>query len=109
MSIEITVEQEQIDAYEETAREFLRGVFDLDYGKVMLTDGSSLSDFFPSGLSLTNEEIQNTAYSELVARWDRWVVERVRQRYGLEGVYVTMPLIALFEAIQQPKDSEVLH
>lgn len=107
--MELTVEQDEIDGHAELAREFLRDVFSMDMDKVLLTDSSDLADFFPSGMELSDHDIAVTPYPELVKRWDCWVVERIRQRYGIEAVYATMPLLDLFKAIEAHRRSPCLH
>lgn len=105
----VVAEQDAIDQYDSVAREFLREIFSLDSSRVLLTDESRISDFFPSGMSLSDEALQHSSYTELLQRWDVWVVERIRQCYGIEAVYAAMPLVTLFGAIEAARAPQVLH
>ena len=46
----VLADQDRIDAYEDTAREFFRSVLDMDYGECVVTDERRLSDFSSYGL-----------------------------------------------------------
>jgi len=105
----VVAEQDDVTRHRCIAKEFLASVLGLDADKVLLTDESQLSDFFPSGLGLTKQELEALSYQELLQRWDRWVVERVRQQFAVQDVYATMPLTALFEVIEDSRKPPAVH
>ena len=100
----VLADQDSIESYEGTAREFFRSVLDVDYGECVVTDESRLSDFSSCGLpdSLGNEAKE---LKELYAAWNAWVVPVICERYGLEAneVSPTILLVELFEKIEQQR------
>lgn len=97
----LVVEQDEIEAYADLAKDVLHNIFGLDSNKALLTDATALSDFFPAGLALSREDIDQAPYAALLERWDRQVVERVRQRYALDEVHAQMRLLELLRAIRE--------
>lgn len=102
MKRNVLAAQDRIDAFEHTAREFLRAVLALDYGECIVTDESRLSDFASCGLP---EDIADSAQGlkELYAAWDDWVVPVICGRYRLEQISPTILLVELFELIERQR------
>ena len=100
----VLADQDRIESYDGTAREFFRAVLDMDYDECMVTDESRLSDFSSCGLpdGLGDEA---KGLEELYAVWDAWVVPVICERYGLEAADVspTILLVELFEKIEQQR------
>lgn len=98
----VLAEEDRIESYEGTAREFFRSVLDMDYGACVVTDESRLSDFSSCGLpdSLGDEA---NGLKKLYAVWDAWVVPLICERYGLEANEMSpnILLVELFEKIEQ--------
>jgi hypothetical protein len=100
----VLADQDRIESYDGTAREFFRAVLDMDYDECMVTDESRLSDFSSCGLpdGLGDEA---KGLKELYAVWDAWVVPVICERYGLEAadVSLTILLVELFEKIEKQR------
>jgi hypothetical protein len=102
----ITIQQEQIDAYEETARRFLREVFDMDFESCLLTDLSQLSDF--AGTGLPPERASGAqSLAALYDAWDAWVTDTIQTRYRLEQVSPRIHLVELFARIEERAAQQV--
>ena len=101
----VLADQDRIDAYEDTAREFFRSVLDMDYGECVVTDESRLSDFsscgLPDGLGDAAKGLK-----ELYAAWDDWVVPVICERYDIEAkdVSPTILFVELFEKIERQRE-----
>jgi hypothetical protein len=93
-----------VDLYERTAREFLREILGLSYDECLITDESNLSDFSACGLP---EELSGNAGSlqELYQRWDKWVVPRVCERYGIASFATNIRMTALWARIEAARHS----
>lgn len=65
----LVVEQDEIEAYADLAKDVLPNIFGLDSNKALLTDATALSDFFPAGLALSREDIDQAPYAALLERW----------------------------------------
>ena len=94
--------QDRIDAYERTAREFMREILDINYDECLVTDESRLSDF--SGCGIPDEIGEGlTEMRALYDAWDAWVVPVICTRYGLvtSELQTTVRLVDLFEQIEQ--------
>ena len=100
----VLADQDRIESYEDTAREFFRAVLEMNYDECVVTDESRLSDFssygLPDGLGDDAKELK-----ELYAVWDAWVVPVICARYGLAAndVSPTILLVELFESIEQQR------
>ena len=90
--------RDRIDAFEELANDFVREVLCLPWA--MMTDESALSDFSGCGLDDRDDldGLDNEAHR---AFWDKWVVERVCDRYRIESFPVTIYMVQLFERIER--------
>ena len=104
----VLADQDRIDLYEGTAREFFQAVLDMASTECVVTDESRLSDFSSCGLpdNLGNEA---KGLKELYAVWDAWVVPVICDRYDLEAKYLqpTILLVELFEKIEQQRSRRV--
>jgi hypothetical protein len=103
----IQIDQCQIDAFQSISVAFLQVVLALDRDKVMLTDLSDLSDFcysgdLPAGLLDTGR-----APRELVATWDKWVITRVQEHYGITLTTTMVNLVWLFNQIELSQTAQV--
>jgi hypothetical protein len=104
----VVADQERIDAYADTAREFFRNVLDIEFDECLVTDESRLSDFSSCGLpDQLGDEAQGL--KELYAAWDEWVTPVICERYGLAVTEVspTLLLVELFEKIEQQQTRQL--
>ena len=81
--------QDGIDQFDALAREFLPAILGHDFDEVMITDESSLSDF--SGFRETREEFD---------AWERKVLQRIEDRYGVRPLDSGIHLVDLFRDIE---------
>jgi hypothetical protein len=89
-----------LDQYEFQAEEFLREMFDLEGG--MFTDLTEISDF--CGRGLTTEQMDSTdSYNALCTLWDAYIIDRIKQRYGIELDRTNILLTEVLEQIQSKK------
>ena len=90
--------RDRIDAFEELANDFVREVLGLPWA--MMTNESALSDFSGCGLDDRDDLgwLDDEAHR---AFWDKWVVERVCDRYRIESFPVTIYMVQLFERIER--------
>lgn len=99
--------QDEVDAFESTARKFLADILEMSFDSVLLTDLSSLSDFCPNGVddaTFTPE----MSWSQVRKAWTPQIIEKVRERYGIADVDVDEPLVALFRRIEAAEAAPVL-
>ena len=82
-------DQDGIDQFEDLAREFLPTILGQDCDETIITDESSLSDFC-GGLE-TREEFD---------AWERKVLQRIEDRYGLRPSESAIHLVDLFRDIE---------
>lgn len=90
--------RDRINAYEALANEFVREILGLPWA--LMTDESALLDFSGCGLDAQDdlEVLDDEAYR---AFWEKWVVERVCDRYRIESFPVTIPMVQLLERIER--------
>jgi hypothetical protein len=81
--------QDGVEQSEALAREFLPAILGYEYDDVMLTDESAISDF--CGRCETREEFD---------AWERKVLQRVEDRYGLRPPDSRVRLVDLFRDIE---------
>ena len=81
--------QDGIDQFEGLAREFLPAILGHDFDEVMITDESSVSDF--CGRLETREEFD---------AWERKVLQRIEDRYGVRPTDCGVLLVDLFRDIE---------
>ena len=89
---------DRIDAFKELADRFLREILDLPWA--LITDESSLSDFNGCGLD-DREDLRTLDDEAYRAYWEKWVVERVCERYRIESFSVTIPMVQLLARIDR--------
>ena len=89
---QVVIQQDEIDAHEDTVREFLRRVVSTESSQALLTDLSELSDFCPSGLP---REVLDRAdgWPAVCAAWDAWVIERASRSYKIRLERTTVRMI----------------
>lgn len=68
--------RDRVECFDQTSERFLRELFDLNADDALLTDESSLSDFFPRGLAVEAIEGGGTLGGLYEAR-DVWVLGEV--------------------------------
>ena len=90
--------RDRIDAFEELANDFVREVLGLPWA--LMTDESALSDFSGCGLDGRDDLIGSDGEAHRVF-WDKWVVERVCERYRIEAFPVTISMVQLFDRIER--------
>lgn len=81
--------QDGVDQFESLAREVLPAILGHDFDQTMITDESTLSDF--CGLCETREEFD---------AWERKVLQRVEDRYGVGPPDTGIHLVDLFRDIE---------
>ena len=81
--------QDGVEQFESLAREFLPAILGYEYDDVMLTDESSLSDF--CGRCETREEFE---------AWERKVLQRIEDRFGVRPGTAGVKLVDLFRDIE---------
>ena len=89
-----------LDQYEFQAEEFLREIFNLEGG--MFTDLTEISDF--CGRGLTKEQIDSAdSYNALCSLWDGYIIEKIKNKYGIELDRTNILLTDVLEQIQSAK------
>ena len=99
--------QDEIDAFEPTARKFLADILGMNFDSVLLTDPSSLSDFCPNGVQ-ADTFTPKMSWPQVRKAWALQIIEKVRERYGIADVDVDEPLVALFRRIEAAEAAPVL-
>lgn len=99
--------QDEVDAFESTARNFLADVLGMSFDSVLLTDLSSLSDFCPNGVD-ADTFTPEMSWSQVRKAWASQIIEKVRERHGIADVDVDEPLVALFRRIEAAEAAPVL-
>ncbi|VVE49268.1 hypothetical protein PCO31111_04623 [Pandoraea communis] len=89
--------RDRINAYEALANEFILEILVLPWA--LMTDETALSDFSGCGLD-AREDLEVLDDEAHRAFWEKWVVERVCNRYRIESFPVTIPMVQLFERIE---------
>jgi hypothetical protein len=87
---------DRIDVYKDLVDRFLSEIFGLPWA--LMTDESALSDFSGCGLD-DREDLRGFDDDAYGAYWDRWVVERICERYRIESFPVTIPMVELLDRI----------
>jgi hypothetical protein len=82
-------EQDGVAQFEALAREFLPAILGYNFDDTMITDESSLSDF--CGWLETREALE---------AWERKVLQRVEDRYGVRPTDSRVRLVDLFREIE---------
>ena len=82
-------EQDGVDQFEALAREFLPTILGYHFDEVMITDESSASDF--CGRLETREEFD---------AWERKVLQRIEDRYGVRPLDSRVHLVDRFRDIE---------
>lgn len=105
----VVAEQDVIETYEASLRQFFTDIFGMNYDEVLVTDESQLSDFVFAGEEFPEPDMQGKALPDLYNEWDAWVLPRVCTRYNLEpGSFKTsIRLIALMAKIQEQASSQL--
>ena len=91
---------ETLNQYEFQAEEFLREIFNLECG--IFTDLTEISDF--CGKGLTKEQIDSAeSYNALCTLWDIYIVDKIKNKYGIELKKTNILLTDVLEQIQNSK------
>lgn len=91
---------ETLYQYEFQAEEFLREIFQLEGG--MFTDFTEISDF--CGRGLTTEQIDSTdSYNSLCTLWDIYIIDKIKNKYGIEINKTNILLTDVLEQIRNAK------
>ena len=91
---------ETLDQYEFQAEKFLREIFALEGG--MFTDLTEISDF--CGRGLTKEQIASAdSYNALCTLWDGYIIEKIKNRYGIKLDRTNILLTEVLDKIQNEK------
>ena len=92
---------EILEQYEFQAEEFLREIFQLENG--MFTDLTEISYF--CGRGLTTEQIDSTdSYNALCTLWDIYIINKIKNKYGIELNKTNVLLTDVLEQIQNSKN-----
>ena len=91
---------ETLDQYEFEAEAFIREMFGVEGG--LFTDLTELSDFCPSGL--THEQIDSAdSYNAICTIWDAVIIDKIKNRYGIELNKTRVLLTDVLEQIETAK------
>lgn len=101
-------DQDEIDAFEEVGRAFLREVLDLDWDQCLLTDMSSLSDFSICGLP-SDRMPSGDNLDAVYDAWDAWVVPEIAMRYSVSLTTTSISLVYLFRQIEAVRKDQTVH
>lgn len=82
-------EQDGVAQFESLAREFLPAILGYEFDDVMITDESSPSDF--CGYCDTREKFE---------AWERKILQRIEDRYGVRPPDARVRLVDLFRDIE---------
>lgn len=91
---------ERIDCFEVELTGFMEEVFGFTPGSYMVTDGSRLADFFPTGLSAKAMDEAKSLEAAYDA-WDEWVLAVIERRYGVRPEATTVLLTDLLWMLGQ--------
>jgi hypothetical protein len=94
----IFASSDNVDDYEEIAREFVNTIFELDYDECFISDESTLSDFAGCCVPESLQEEPKTL-AEFYAIGKAEMVRLVRNAYGIE-VEPRNYLVEVFEQIR---------
>lgn len=93
---QVQIVVDNISGYPAITRDFLAKIFQMDAQEVLVTDLSTLSDFFPRGSFVVPED---ASHKECLVAWDKWLEEAVRTEYGVPDARPNELLTALFDRI----------
>lgn len=109
MTEKIVIEQDGIDAFEETAAAFMRDVLGFNLGLPMMTDHSDLSDFAYHGDFPDNLMDPVLPRKQWTANWDKWVIGEIQSKYGIALTTTVIKLTDLFRQIEAKQTTPTLH
>ena len=125
MHTKIIIEKDKIDDYEDIARIFFKNMFGMNIDEVLITDLSDLSDFSGSGMSrsqyeqaegnvnlegISKKQHLQKVFNEIGKYWDKLVLEKLKEQYGIEIKSTVIKLVDLFEKISEKEHKiKVLH
>jgi hypothetical protein len=96
----LRLEQLQIREFLDIADEFLTHV--VGHPEALITDRSQLCDF--TGCGPPKEvNFECDTYNDYCDKWDRWMCEELRRRYGIEIESTRITLVDLFNRIRLAK------
>jgi hypothetical protein len=101
------IEQCQIDEFEQTGTDFMRDILGKDYARVLVSDISDLSDFTFSGTLPEGALDTSLGLKQITANWDKWVMAKIYERYGITLSTTVVNLVGLFHQIEQLKNARV--
>lgn len=91
---------DRVECFETELKAFMSEVFGFAPGSYLVTDGSRLVDFFPTGLSSADID-QAQTLKEAYDAWDAWVLALIEGRYGVRPEKTTVLLADLLWLIGQ--------
>lgn len=91
MSI-VIVDDTQIFLLRPEVKRIVADLFKMDADECLLTDESSLYDFFPSGTRL---QTKGNTLNNLYGQWEIWLRKKVWDLYGVSGISTRTTLVYL--------------
>lgn len=109
----IIIEQDTVDFYVREAQDFFTKILDTNYDEVLITDLSCLSDFNGRGFGedsaekdefykLINSE-ESSSYSDILDFWDNFIINKIKNTYGVEISSTNIKLIDIFSQLSDLK------
>lgn len=104
--LQIVTEQDKISNYQDEVSALLKTLFNID--NALVTDITELSDFTYSGLSEAQYEHMNTLeWAEKTKYWDKIILDKFKQEYGLELKTVCVSILDVLEMIEAFKNKTI--
>lgn len=107
MTNKVIINKDEIDYLETEAQEFLKKIFFLE--NVLVTDLTDLSDFTFSGFSPEQSELAKSMEpKEMTAYWDKLILSRIKEVYGIELKTVCVNLLLVLHLIEDAKKTPTI-
>lgn len=99
-------EQDLIEQAAPLGREFLKRVLDMDWDDCLVTDESALSDFSLCGIP-RDQLPEGPDLKQCYAIWDAWVLQKVKDEFGVELPRTGLLLLTVFDLIEAHRRQSV--
>lgn len=106
-TIKVIFEEDKISLREDEAKDFIKKIFNIE--NALITDLTELADFNYSGLYPAQYEVlKSLEITEMAKYWDKIILERIKEVYGLELKSVCIDLLQVLDLIKE-KENPTVH
>ena len=106
VKIKVIIEEDKISLREDEAKDFIKKIFNIE--NAFITDLTELADFNYSGLSPAQYEyLKSLEINEMAKYWDKIILERIKEVYGLELKSVCIELLQVLDLIKEKENPTI--